>query len=114
MKHIKALSVVGLVILSLASFGQAHKPVAKGQKATIVVNNGFKPSTVVVKAGQPVQLTFDTKEKGCIDTVVFDKLNLKKPLKDGTKTVFTFTPKKPGTYAFHCSMDMMNGKVIAK
>ena len=116
MKQVKAFSILGIVVLSAFSFGQAHKSshVQAPQKATIVVNNGFSPSTVTVKAGQAVQLVFETKEKGCIDTVVFDKMHLKKSLKNGTRTVVTFTPKKAGTYGFHCAMNMMKGTIIAK
>lgn len=83
------------------------------QKATILVDNGFSPSTIHVKAGRPVQLTFDTKHKACISSVNFPGLKLTKDLTDGKKTVFTFTPKK-GSYAFACPMRMMTGKVIAK
>ena len=116
MKHVKAFSILGIIALMSVSFGQVHKSsrVQAAQKATIVVNNGFSPSTVTVKAGQPVRLVFDTKEKGCIDTVVFDKMHLKKSLKNGTKTVVMFTPKRAGTYAFHCAMNMMKGQVVAK
>ena len=88
---------------------------AKGvQKATIVVDNDFKPGTINVKAGQPVQLTFDTRHKSCISSVSFAGMNLKKDLTDGKKTIFTFTPKKAGTYAFSCPMNMKKGKVVAK
>lgn len=116
MKHLNALSILGIIAISSVIFAQAQNssPVKAAQKATIVVKNGFSPSTVTVKAGQPVRLVFDTREKGCIDTVVFDKMHLKKSLKNGTKTVVTFTPKKPGNYTFHCAMNMMKGQVVAK
>ena len=116
MNQVKAISILAIIALSSVSFGQAHKSghVQAPQKATIVVNNGFSPSTVTVKVGQPVQLVFDTKEKGCIDTDVFDKMHLKKTLKNGSKTVVMFTPKKAGTYGFHCAMNMMKGQVVAK
>ena len=83
------------------------------QKTTIVVDGGFSPSTINVKAGHPVQLTFDTKHKACISSVNFPGMKMKKVLTDGKKTIFTFTPKK-GTYAFACPMNMMKGKVVAK
>lgn len=90
----------------------AGKPAV--QKATIVVDNAFKPSTLKVKAGQPVELTFYTKHRGCATAVVFDDLKLRKDLKDGTKTVFKFTPKKAGKYAFACPMKMMKGTLIVR
>ncbi len=115
MNHLRSLALVTAAALSLVAFAQGHKAaLAKpAQKTTITVNGGFSPLTINVKAGQPVQLTFDTKKKGCISAVVFDGMNMKKDLKDGTKTVVTFTPKK-GSYAFHCPMNMMKGKIVAK
>jgi plastocyanin len=84
------------------------------QKATITVDNGFSPSTITVKAGQPVQLTFDTKHKACASSVVFKSLGITKALKDGTKTVVTFTPKKPGSIGYACSMNMFKGTIVVK
>ncbi len=84
------------------------------QKLTVTVNNGFSPSTLNVKAGRPVQLTFDTKRKACASTVVFKDLNITKTLTDGKKTVVTFTPKKAGNLTFACGMGMFKGTVIVK
>ncbi|MBI5706448.1 MAG: cupredoxin domain-containing protein [Armatimonadetes bacterium] len=84
------------------------------QKATIVVDGGFSPSSLTVKAGQPVELTFDTKKRGCASSVNFEGLNLKKDLTDGKKTVVSFTPKKAGTYTFACPMKMIKGTLIVK
>ncbi|GEM_PF-3335311 len=112
----KNLTLVVLAALSALALGQT-KPAPKKsgvQKATIVVDHGFKPATISVKAGRPVQLTFDTKHRDCATSVVFAGLKLSKPLTDGKKTVVTFTPKKAGTIAYACPMKMMNGSVVAK
>lgn len=84
------------------------------QKATVTVNNGFSPTIINVKAGKAVQITFDTKSKGCASEVVFKSLNIRKALTNGSKTVVTFTPKKAGTYEFTCPMGMYKGTVVAK
>lgn len=113
----KNLILVSALVISAATAALAQHPAApaKGiQKATIVVDHGFKPAKVSFKAGQPVQLTFDTKHRDCATSVVFDGMNLEKPLTDGKKTVITFTPKKAGTFAFACPMKMMNGTLIVK
>lgn len=90
-------------------------PDKKGvQKATIKVDNGFSPATVIVKTGKLVELTFDTKSRGCATEVVFRTLKIRKALTDGKKTVVTFTPKNAGTYVFECPMGMYKGKVVAK
>ncbi len=109
----KKLTFVTLAAFSAITYAQPPAP-AKVQKATVVVDHGFKPSTIKVKAGQPVQITFDTKNRDCATSVIFDGLKINKPLTKGKKTVVTFTVKKAGTYAFACPMKMMTGSVIAK
>lgn len=84
---------------------------ANAQQATITVDNGFSPPTLNVKAGQPVEITFDTKHHGCANAVVFKDLGITKALKDGEKTVVSFTPAKPGTIGFACDMNMLKGQV---
>lgn len=110
------LCIAALAVLATSAIGYAQKPKAApaAQKVTVVVDNGFKPDSINVKAGKPVEITFDTKHKGCAAVVVFKDLKLKKELKDGTKTTFTFTPKKAGTYSFACGMGMYKGSVIVK
>lgn len=112
------LTVVALPLtlaLSITVLGQGRAAQLKGiQKATIVVNNGFKPSTVSFKAGRPVQLTFDTKRRGCATSVIFQGLKLETRLTDGKKTVVTFTPKRAGIHSFACQMKMMTGRIIVK
>lgn len=100
-----------------AAFAQNHVPPAKAhgvQKATIVLDDGFRPAVVNVRAGGPVQLTFDVRKRACATSVVFGGMKISKPLVDGKKTVVTFTPKKAGTYGFACSMNMFKGSVKAK
>ena len=84
------------------------------QKATIVVDNGFRPGILNVKVGQPVELTFDTKNRGCATSIVFEGLDIKKDLTNGKKTVVKFTPKKPGTYTYACPMKMLKGTIVVK
>ncbi|MBS1701397.1 MAG: cupredoxin domain-containing protein [Armatimonadetes bacterium] len=111
---ILCFAAFAVLTTSALGFGQKTKPAPVTQKVTVVVDNGFKPDSISVKAGKPVSITFDTKHKGCAAVVVFKELKLKKELKDGTKTTFTFTPTKAGTYSFGCGMGMYSGKVIVK
>jgi len=84
------------------------------QKVTVTVDNGFAPANLEVKAGQPVELTFDTKHRACASTVVFKELNMTKSLTDGQKTVVNFTPDKPGTLHYACGMNMMKGEIVVQ
>lgn len=87
---------------------------ANVQKVVIKVDNAFSPETIEVKAGQPVELTFDTKHRSCATEVIFEGLDIKQPLTDGEKGVVNFTPKVAGTYTYACPMNMMKGKIVAK
>lgn len=103
-----------------AAKGAAAQPVQarpdKGvQKATVVINGGYSPATVAVKAGKPVQITFVRKEaNGCGNVVRFPGLNVERTLKTGEKTVVTFTPKKAGNIPFTCGMGMYRGQVVVR
>lgn len=113
MKNFALIPLAALSVLALAQTKRAPKN-AGVQKATVVVDHGFKPSTISVKAGRPVQLTFDTKHRDCATSVVFGGLKISKPLTDGKKTVVTFTPTKAETLLFACPMKMMTGRVVVK
>lgn len=83
------------------------------QRATVTIKDGYGPSTINVKAGKPVQLTFIGQGSSCANTVNFPTLNQTLTVKDGEKTTLTFTPKK-GTTAFSCAMGMYRGQIVAK
>ncbi len=87
---------------------------ATGQKLTVNIDGGYSPSTLNVKAGQPVEITFVRQEKlGCGDVVQIPTAGIKRTLKTGEKTTMTFTPKA-GTTRFTCGMDMYDGKIVAE
>jgi plastocyanin domain-containing protein len=93
---------------------KVEAPFGDAQKLTVTVDNGFSPATLEVKAGQPVEITFDTKKRSCATEVIFDELGIKEPLNDGKASVVKFTPSKAGTYAYACPMKMMKGEIVAK
>ena len=98
MRKIRTPAVI-LVATLCCTFLQAQEP----QKITVTAKKyEFQPSRIEVKAGQLVEITFqseDTKhgfecKELKLDKVVFDK---------ETPGVVTFTPEKPGTYEFKCA-----------
>ena len=81
----------------------------------IVVDGGYSPSTVRVKAGQPVRLVFDRKDtSSCSEEVVFPAFGIRKYLPTGQRTVIEVTPPKAGTYEFMCGMSMLRGSLVAE
>jgi cytochrome c oxidase subunit II len=99
MRQIRMPAAVLIAVMSGSLLLQAQEP----QKITVTAKKyEFTPSTIEVKAGQPVEITFQSedtkhgfecKELG-IEKIVFDK--------DKPETV-TFTAEKPGTYEFKCA-----------
>jgi plastocyanin domain-containing protein len=86
------------------------------QKATVLVQDGkYTPSTIEVKKGTPVQITFKGgKKMGCGATIEFKSLKQTKTVKEGKTVAFSFTPSSAGEVKFACSMDMIRGKVVVK
>lgn len=88
------------------------KQVGGVQKITIAVsNNGYTPRYFKVKQNIPVELTLQTTGSvfSCATSFTFKAFGIADLLgPQGTK-VHTFTPTKPGTYTYACSMGMYSG-----
>ncbi|MCD7130017.1 cupredoxin domain-containing protein [Limosilactobacillus agrestis] len=85
------------------------------QTATIVVNGGYIPSTVVLKKGIPAQVNFDMRDStACLSHVVFEQLGVNKDLTKQKVTTINIPTDKAQTFNFACGMDMFHGKVIVK
>jgi plastocyanin domain-containing protein len=81
----------------------------------VTVRGGYEPSAVRVKAGRPVRIVFDRKEKGgCSEEVVLPDFGVRKFLPPFQKTAVEVTPQKAGTYEFTCGMSMLRGKLVAE
>lgn len=81
----------------------------------IIVDGGYSPATLKVKAGRPIRLVFDRRDKGaCSDEVVFPDFGLRRFIPTGQKTTIEITPPKAGRYDFTCGMSMHRGAIIAE
>jgi uncharacterized cupredoxin-like copper-binding protein len=80
---------------------------AGAQQLVVVANSGvrFEPSTMVVRAGQPVELTLRNDSELPHDFVLSE--GVRQPIKvaaaRGQSAVGTFTFDRPGTFTFVCS-----------
>ncbi len=94
---------------------EASAPGAAEQSITIVVHGGYSPSTIRVRAGEPVTLVFDRQEtSSCSEEVVFPDFGVRKYLPAHAKTTVVLTPPTPGTYEFTCGMSMLHGRLVAE
>src|SRR3989344_8567152 len=82
------------------------------QKVIIGVKNyNYYPNTITVKVNQPVRIYLDSSVGGCFRDFTIPAFNVRKYLKTPSDYV-EFTPTKTGTFAFACSMNMGQGKLI--
>lgn len=92
--------------------GIANAPTKDAQVIRITQKgNGYFPSQVTVKKGQPVKLIVDSEESySCAASLSIPKAGIRKTLKPG-ENVFEFTPKESGNIPFSCSMGMYRGVI---
>ena len=100
------------------SAGAAVSSVPPGggpQEQIIVVDGGYSPALVRVKAGRPVRLVFDRRDSGsCSEEVVFPEFGVRRFLPTGKRTVVEVTPPKAGRYDFTCGMSMLHGALVVE
>jgi plastocyanin domain-containing protein len=78
-----------------------------------VTDNGFEPTPVKVKAGQPVELRITRKtEKTCATDIVVKEHDINQKLPLNETVVVSFTPTKTGELKYGCAMDQMIAGVL--
>lgn len=96
----------------------AAKPVAsidvKGRRVDITAGaNGFQPSSIAVKQGEPTTLVFTrTTDETCATEVVFPEINLKKDLPLNQQVAVEVPAGEARTLAFQCGMGMFKSKIV--
>ena len=115
-------ATVGPVAPSASALGTGESasagtraPVSAIPEVTIVVNGGYSPSSIRVKARQPVRLRFDRQDtSACSEEVVFPEFKIRQYLPTGKTTTIELTPPAAGRYEFMCGMSMLRGTLIAE
>lgn len=84
------------------------------QKVVLSIKNGnYYPNAVTVDSGKPVRIYLDKTVGGCYRSFTVRSFGISQYLKTPNDYV-EFTPTKPGTYAFSCSMNMGRGTLVVK
>ena len=101
---------LGLLLAAATLFGPATAVLA-GDPRTIeisVTENGFEPTPISVKKGEPLKLVITRKtDKTCAKSVVFDEPKLKKALPLNEAVEVTLTPSRTGELKYGCAMGRM-------
>ncbi len=116
-----------VLIVSAALFGgcastpkaqpAAEGPGAPAEDARViemeVTEEGFVPSPVTVKQGEPVTLEITRKTaKTCATEIMIPDLDIEQELPLNETVSVTFTPQKTGELKYGCGMGQMIGGVI--
>jgi plastocyanin domain-containing protein len=82
------------------------------QKLRIEVNGGYTPSRVIVKVGQPVEITFlRTDPSSCLEKVLIPEFQMAIDLPLNKVVTVAFTPPNSGEFPFSCGMNMFRGMI---
>lgn len=77
------------------------------------LDDGYEPSMVRAKAGQPVQLRVVTNESfGCTRAFVIPAMNLERILPETGTTTIDLPAQQAGTLRFTCAMGMFGGRIV--
>ena len=80
------------------------------QEITILVDGGYAPSRIKVKAGQPMRLAFHRVDpSSCLAQVIFPDFHKSLDLPLDATTSLELPPTQAGVYPFHCGMNMVRG-----
>ena len=89
--------------------------VKKGiQEVDIVVDGGYIPDRIDVRAGEPVKLNFYRQDaSSCLEQVLLPDFNKALDLTLNQTTSVEIVPERSGEYNFTCGMNMYRGTIIA-
>ncbi len=116
--RLRAMRIVLLSLLLCVACARTDKaPRASGtgprRVELSVTEDGFKPTPVKVKKGEPLELVVTRKtDKTCATDIVIPDYGVKKPLPLNQPVVVSFTPNKSGELKYGCAMDMMVSGVL--
>jgi len=109
------LSLAGILFTYWFFLQREEKEVEAGDEIDILVEGGYKPSSIAISANKTTKLNFLRKDpSSCLEEVVLGDFKIRKFLPLNEKVTLEITPKKKGEFGFSCGMGMFHGKLIVK
>jgi plastocyanin domain-containing protein len=80
-----------------------------------VTTNGFEPSKIEVKKGEPLHLVVTRKtDATCAKELVIQDAGIRKELPLDRAVAIDFTPQKSGEVRYACGMGMIGGVLLVE
>jgi len=82
------------------------------QVVEITVDHGYRPGSIVARAGVPLRLVFRRRDdETCLERVVFSSPRLDRRLAPHSDTTIVLPPQPPGVVRFTCGMGRYRGSI---
>lgn len=82
------------------------------QVVDITVDHGYRPQSIVARAGAPLRLVFHRQDdETCSERVVFSSPRVDRRLAPGAATTIVLPPQVPGVVRFTCAMGIYRGQI---
>lgn len=91
---------------------QARSGPRGDQTVEVIVDHGYRPQSIVARAGVPLRLVFRRRDADdCMDRVVFSSPHIDRRLARGTTTTIVLPAQPPGEVRFTCGMGRYHGQI---
>jgi plastocyanin domain-containing protein len=110
-KLIASLFCVVALFAASTVYGQ-RKPKTQRVTVTLTESDGYKPDSFTLRRGVLAKLTFIRHGQGCGETLVIPAYGIRRHLPMDTPVTITIDPRRTGTFAFACGMNMYKGQII--
>jgi plastocyanin domain-containing protein len=108
----KTALMLGAFIPLIAPASTTLAQDAPVREVEVVVEGGYQPAKITVKAGERVRLKFVRKEyTGCTRELVIPALELRRELPPNKPVLVDLPALTPGEYEFRCGMNMVRGAI---
>ena len=82
------------------------------QTVEVIVDHGYRPQSIVARAGLPLRLVFHRRDDDpCMDRVVFSSPHLDRRLARDAATTITLPAQSAGEIRFACGMGRYHGQI---
>jgi len=110
---VTALGLSAILGIYWFFFGKKDEPTESKTSWDIMVEGGYKPSTITVPNGKKTTIMFTRKDpNACLEEIVLPDFKIKQFLPLNKQVAITISPTKQGIYSIHCGMNMYHGKLV--